>query len=94
MAVNILMKLSFGIHVPKSCKTSQNVLYLHEKKNCFKYEGITGEDRNLVIFKHTLMNYHSMASFRRNDFPDMLFVDRFIIKNNQITLSPVFHLHT
>jgi len=55
-------------------------------------KGITGEERNLVIFKKNLYELTlSMVSSRRDLFIDTV-VDRFIFKNNQITL-PLFH-HT
>jgi len=42
---------------------------------CFKYEGKTAEERNLVIFKDTPMNDHIlMESSRRDLFIDMVVV--------------------
>ena len=53
------------------------------------YEGKTGEERKLVIIEGTCMKTISMRSSRRDLFNDTI-IDRFIFKNNQITLSSCF----
>ena len=57
---------------------------------CFRYEGERGGQRYLVIFEDTpLWIIISLESSGPDLFINMV-VDRFIFKNNQITLSPSF----
>jgi len=57
---------------------------------CFWYEGKTGNQHNLVIFKYITMNNNINGELSARPFIDMV-VDRFIFKkNNQSTLSPCF----